>query len=394
MKYLGLTIAELKAKNANLTAVEIAQQPKLWLKIYQEIVDRKSEISHFLEDIDSNDQVILTGAGSSSFIGEALESVYIQQFNSNTRAVPTTTILTHPETYFSQERPTLLISFARSGNSPESRAVMALANQLCGEIKHLVITCNEHGQMIKEIETGRDFVLLLPKEADDQSLAMTGSFTGMMFAAYLLTQTLHIETLRTQVEHWTKQGEKLIREDYSIFKSLADQDFKRAIFLGSGPLLGIARESHLKVQELTNGRVMCNYDSYLGLRHGPKVVVDSDTLVVYLRSEDGYIVQYERDLIQDLMSQKLGKIHLAVGSGFDLAPSFDFECRIDKVENPILFAIFAVLPAQLLGFYKSLQLGLHPDRPSVNGAISRVVKGVMVYEYHRNQGKPSPLQIG
>lgn len=394
MKYLGLTIAELKAKNANLTAVEIAQQPKLWLKIYQEIVDRKSEISHFLEDIDSNNQVILTGAGSSSFIGEALESVYIQQFNSNTRAVPTTTILTHPETYFSQERPTLLISFARSGNSPESRAVMALANQLCGEIKHLVITCNEHGQMIKEIETGRDFVLLLPKEADDQSLAMTGSFTGMMFAAYLLTQTLHIETLRTQVEHWTKQGEKLIREDYSIFKSLADQDFKRAIFLGSGPLLGIARESHLKVQELTNGRVMCNYDSYLGLRHGPKVVVDSDTLVVYLRSEDGYIVQYERDLIQDLMSQKLGKIHLAVGSGFDLAHSFDFECRIDKVENPILFAIFAVLPAQLLGFYKSLQLGLHPDRPSVNGAISRVVKGVMVYEYHRNQGKPSPLQIG
>ena len=36
---------------------------------------------------------------------------------------------------------------------------------------------------------------------------------------------------------------------------------------------------------------------------------------------------------------------------------------------------------QIMGYYKSLQLGLNPDNPSISGAISRVVQGVKIYEY-------------
>ena len=39
----------------------------------------------------------------------------------------------------------------------------------------------------------------------------------------------------------------------------------------------------------------------------------------------------------------------------------------------------SIIPAQILGFYKSLQIGLMPDAPSVSGAISRVVQGVKIY---------------
>ena len=44
-------------------------------------------------------------------------------------------------------------------------------------------------------------------------------------------------------------------------------------------------------------------------------------------------------------------------------------------------AVCSVLPAQILGYYKSVELGLNPDNPSESGAISRVVQGVNIYSY-------------
>ncbi|RYZ24081.1 MAG: sugar isomerase, partial [Chitinophagaceae bacterium] len=50
------------------------------------------------------------------------------------------------------------------------------------------------------------------------------------------------------------------------------------------------------------------------------------------------------------------------------------------------FSICSTLPAQLLGFYKSLELGLSPDSPSLNGGIHRVVQGVTIYPFEENGG--------
>ena len=50
----------------------------------------------------------------------------------------------------------------------------------------------------------------------------------------------------------------------------------------------------------------------------------------------------------------------------------------ENIEEDFL-PVCAILSGQLLAFYKSLQLGLMPDTPSVNGSISRVVQGVNIY---------------
>lgn len=42
-------------------------------------------------------------------------------------------------------------------------------------------------------------------------------------------------------------------------------------------------------------------------------------------------------------------------------------------------SVCTILVGQLLGFFKSLDLGLHPDSPSLSGAISWVVNGVTIY---------------
>jgi tagatose-6-phosphate ketose/aldose isomerase len=174
-------------------------------------------------------------------------------------------------------------------------------------------------------------------------------------------------------------------------KKVADIDFKRVIFLGSGPLLGTALESHLKLLELTDGKVVCKHDSYLGFRHGPKAIVDDTTLLVYLLSNNPYVQQYEADLIAAVNAGKWGMYSIGISEILsenvvvNLPIVLSTESRIEEE----FLAVCSVLPAQILGFYKSIQLGLSPDNPSVNGKISRVVKGVKIYPYQlRNESHP------
>ena len=73
------------------------------------------------------------------------------RLNGRFEAIATTDIVTDPGEYLAQDCPTLLISFARSGNSPESVAAVELASQLLSECHHLVLTCNGEGNFIAAV---------------------------------------------------------------------------------------------------------------------------------------------------------------------------------------------------------------------------------------------------
>ena len=123
MKYLDIDTKDLKSKGGYNTAKEISSQPEMWLKTYERVLEEKDQISKFLANLvnKSNPCVILTGAGTSAFIGEVLAGVVQKQLRVSSKSIPTTDIITHAEDYFIRSKPTLLVSFARSGDSPESR---------------------------------------------------------------------------------------------------------------------------------------------------------------------------------------------------------------------------------------------------------------------------------
>ncbi|MDZ7689924.1 MAG: hypothetical protein U5K69_02005 [Balneolaceae bacterium] len=149
-----------------------------------------------------------------------------------------------------------------------------------------MITCNPEGDLAKQTAELQSYRFLMPPEAEDQSLAMTGSFSSMLLAVLLMGRLDELPSLEKAVQQFAERGRALLNEHVESLKKFAELDFTRAVFLGSGPRLGIARESHLKLQELTDGHVVCKYDSFLGFRHGPKAVIDDQTLIVYLFSED------------------------------------------------------------------------------------------------------------
>ncbi|WP_460538705.1 SIS domain-containing protein [Echinicola sediminis] len=383
--YLTLNTETAEAKGAFHTAKEIAGQPELWTMVFDQVERMKEEIQSFVAPIfkKNNARIILTGAGSSAFIGESAQGVVQQKTGVYTQAIATTDLVTHPELFFLKDKPTLLVSFARSGNSPESVEAVRLADEFCDDVYHLVITCNAEGQLAAYAEDcgGNCLAIVLPEAANDNSLAMTGSFTSMLLTVLMVAGIDELTAIKPAFENAVETANIMLRTKLGDFEKLAERDFKRVIFLGSGPMLGIARECHLKLQELTDGQVVCKHDSFLGFRHGPRAVANEDSVIVYLFAKDGHVARYEKDLAdsigQDKRDIKTVSFAAADTTGFNSILELE---AVGNAEDAVFNVLPATLVGQLLGFYKCLQLGLQPDNPSVSGAISRVVQGVNIYK--------------
>ena len=373
------------------TFKEIHQQPAMWRKEMEALLAKKAEVSAFMHKyLTPETDVVLTGAGTSAFIGDALQPVMRGMWR-NVRSVATTDLITHATYLLDKERPLLLISFARSGNSPESVGAVNLANKICKNVAHVYITCNANGKLAMQAKEaaakGESNILLLqlPEETDDKSLAMTSSFSTMLLTCLMLGRIDHLDKDVEMIEKTAQNAEAVIANYEEKLKEIAERPFERGVFLGSGALKGIAEECHLKLQELTDGAVVCKFDSFLGFRHGPKAVVNDKSIVVYLMVDDEKVQRYERDLVRqvDANNKPVAQVIVIAGKKPELEgvhADLVVQMPHGPGENDFYGIVAYVLVGQLLGFYASHAHGLNPDAPSVSGNIHRVVEGVTIYE--------------
>lgn len=368
---------------------EIFQQPLVWKKEYELLLNNKEVINNFISKHfeSENIEIILSGAGTSAYIGDILSVLYAEKGYSNCKSISTTDIITHPEAFLPKDKKVVLISFARSGNSPESIATVELANKLCKEVVHVIITCNKDGVLASGISSD-DLLLLLPSETNDKSLAMTSSFSTMLLTGLLLIDINHIEEKQKEIEDLCKDAQYVLDNYAGELAAISKRPFSRAIFLGSGQMKGMAEECHLKLQEMTDGKVICKFDSFLGFRHGPKAAINNETLLVYFFSGNEYVFTYEKDLVEQINTNNKVIGQIAVSNHqFDLSSvKFDLEINtaiISNSANSEYNFIIAVLTGQLLAFFKSVNLNFDPDSPSVSGNIARVVEGVKIYNYNK-----------
>ncbi|MGO9957402.1 MAG: SIS domain-containing protein [Solirubrobacteraceae bacterium] len=378
---LGYTPADLRSHGADHTAREIAQQPAVWREVGRAAVTSREANDAFLRPLLDGPQlrIVLAGAGTSAFAGQVLAPVLARRLGRRVDAVATTDIVSNPRECFVEDVPTLLVSFARSGDSPESVAATRLAEQCLSQCSHLVVSCNPDGRLARD-HSGklRSRVLLIPAAANDRGFAMTSSFTGMMLAAMLALEGATNELLAEQL---AVAAERVLSSRPSDAQALAARGYSRIVYLGSGALKGLARESALKALELTAGRVVALSDSALGFRHGPKAVLDERTLVVVYLSNDPYTRQYDRDIVAELRhSLPPGNIVTITARDADPLPGEGTWQLpgLDDVDDAAL-AVPAVLCAQLIGLQFSLALGCTPDNPFPSGEVNRVVQGVTLH---------------
>ena len=384
-EYAGLTLDAMRAGRADWTAREIAQQPTLWPTIVQQVASDKALHAYLAPLLaDRNVRVVCTGAGTSAYVGQCLVPA-LAKTGRRADAIATTDIVSSPLSAFSCEAPTLVVHFARSGDSPESVAAFDLAEQLIERCHQLVITCNSQGKLLRHAqEKTTGHCIVLPDACNDRSFAMTSSFTGMLLAA---AQALHIVTpLPGRLERLASVGEEVLRSLVPRVKSMVRAQFDRIIFLGSNELKGVARESALKMLELTSGRVVSMAESPLGFRHGPKSIVNENTLVVCFLSNDPYTRQYDEGLLREIRKDGRARQVIAVttrapgdhlGDNVELGASGKSQVEFSDVELCLPYVVFA----QILALHQSVSLGISPDNPNESGTVHRVVRGVEIYPF-------------
>lgn len=385
-------MANLQEKNSH-TRREIEQQPALWVKTVKQLAEERDRIESFFQQISEKHErvrVIFTGAGTSAFIGETIYP-YVRQFirkkGWEVEAISTTNITATPYYYLDKDIPTIMVSFARSGNSPESIQTVKLGEQLLDHFYEVSITCNKDGALAKRERTPEEqLVIVLPEESNDKGLAMTSSYSTMVLTAlYIFSdQKDEIEKL---VEQVSKAGQAMLETCEELIPKLVEEAIAKLVYLGSGVYEGLSRESALKFLELTAGKYPTMFDTTLGFRHGPKSILDPKTMVVVYLSNHPYTRKYDMDMLKELYTTpERGPIVALTGIEDPEVGKYSDHHIVVKEELDDIWRAFAyIIFAQMFAYKKSLHSGISPDNPSPTGVINRVVQGVILYPYEEEK---------
>lgn len=384
----GMEMGKINQLGATYTATEIRQQPKLWLETYNIIKENEDSIKDFFKRrLKSNTRIVLTGAGTSDYVGDTAYLYLAKKLNLRVEAIATTDLVSNPYEFIEEDTPTILVSYARSGNSPESVGAYDIFQENIKDISQLVITCNKDGKLAKKAgDCNNNLCLLMPELSNDKSFAMTSSFSCMLLATLLSFDIENIDENKKYVDIVVNQGNDILENRWQDVKELVDYDAERIVYLGSGILKGLCQEMALKNLELTSGKKVTVCESVLGFRHGPKSIINDNTLVIFMNSTNKYTKLYDMDLIREINGD-LGEHKLAVISyskNEELNGICDKYIEIDGQTIPEVFTVFNyMLFGQMFGLFSSLKLGISPDNPRPDGTVNRVVKGVVIHKYNK-----------
>ena len=385
---LDYTKEDLLELGAEITTREIYQQPDVWKEAFEAYQEKREEIAAFLQDIAAKHdyiKVILTGAGTSAYVGDTLVPYFKEVYDErkwNFNAIATTDIVANPQTYLKKEVPTVLVSFARSGNSPESVATVDLAKALVDELYQVTITCAAEGELALQAHgDDRNLLLLQPAASNDAGFAMTSSFTSMMLTALLVFDPEEFSVKSKRFEVLSNLSRKVL-DNAADVKELVDLEFNRVIYLGAGPFFGLAHEAQLKILELTAGQVATMYESPVGFRHGPKSLINEDTVVLVFGTTTDYTRKYDLDLVREVAGDKIARrVVLLSDQAFGLENVKEVALGCGGVLNDVYRVFPYIVYGQLFALLTSLKVGNKPDTPSPTGTVNRVVQGVIIHEF-------------
>ena len=378
---------ELEQLGASITVPEIYQQPSLWREAYDLYREKYDAIQQFLANIFAKHpavHVIFTGAGTSDFVGQSIAN-HLNQVNDLKKVCFSTVgsieLVTRPHDYLQADVPTILVSFARSGNSPESLAAVENAKKLVADLYQVTITCAADGKLALAAEgDDTNLLLLQPAGSNDKGFAMTGSYSCMSLTALLVFSTIAEEDKARYVDTIIRLGQDVLdREDY--VQELVNLDFERVIYLGAGGFYGVAHEAQLKILELTAGQIATMYESPVGFRHGSKSLINEQTIVIELTSNDAYTKQYDVDLLNEVQTDGIARRIVALSATpIDSTEAPTFVLADGGQDLPDVFLTFPyILFGQTFAIMTALKCKNLPDTPSPTGTVNRVVQGVTIY---------------
>ncbi len=175
------------------------------------------------------------------------------------------------------------ILISRSGESTE----VIKAGEKFKEIgiPTLGITLEEDSSLVKISQSS----IVLPVK--EEAIVMTKSFSSMLLTLQLIASFIKGEDINIYKD-LVKETERIINSANDL--SLNHTSYKHYVFLGLGAEEGIARESALKLEEMSLSKIEA-YSTF-EYRHGPKSLLEKGFLVsIYTKG-----IEEEKPLVNEL----------------------------------------------------------------------------------------------
>ncbi len=389
LDYIGLDMDERIRRGLVYTPGEIKKQPEMWRQTESIVHSAGSRIADLLATLDMKEtQIILSGAGTSYYVGICLEPFWRKQVSGLSEAWPTTRIVTEPGIVFDSNRPVLHVTFARSGNNPESIGAVELAQQLVKEVYHLGVTTNPDSYLARLSKSvDRAYSLVLPSEACDRGLAMTSSFTSLIVAGLTVARLLSNATQNNVVNSLASLAERIIADSNRLMGIVDEHRTERLYVMGDSSLYGVALEGLLKFEEFSDGQILGVAESFLGARHGSANVIDERTLVVYLLASNPYVRHYQMDVVREISERRPQTPSVAVTLHRDeqLTDLVDYVLVLDESglhSIPDTWrAPLDTVVLQCMALQCAIKLGKLPDSPFSHRATAKAIDGMRLHPY-------------
>lgn len=336
------------------TQAEIASEPSAWDECLK-ILGRGNHLAKLRQIFAADGDWLTIGCGSSYYAAQVAAATWTALTGERAHAFPASEILLFPELVVPRSRNWRPMLISRSGHTSE---VLKAAEYLEKErnLRTMAVSCVAN----QPLEALSSMTVVLPP-ADEKSMVMTRSFSSMILALqYLAAGWAGNSEFQDALRKISAPIGRLLEGlPARLEQFVATHEFEDYVFLGQGPLYGIANEAMLKVKEMSCSYAQCFHT--LEFRHGPKSIVSPRTLVTFFISEAGYAA--ECGMLEEV--KKLGGITLVVTNRADTAirRAADFLVELN-LDVPEYARSVAYIPTgQLLGLYTGRKKGIESDRP-------------------------------
>ena len=367
-KYLGKTWDEWNQLGAENTVLSILSQPKAWEDTLNAIEEQK-HISKFVQDFihhNPNGRIILTGTISSAYACDIAVPFLHYRKDYRFVSIPSTDIVPSPGHYLDSKIPTLFVTLSRSGNTPEQIGAYNLVKTEVKNYKHLLITCHQESELAElSKKDPNSETLFLPELANDRSFSMLSSFTSSLLALLMVFEN-DPKTRSEDFRKVAKHAEKVIQKLWPSIFDLAQEDFKKVIFVGTDAFQGLTKEAAHKCIEFTAGNVDAYFESTLGFRYRKLFALDSKTLIFQLMANAPYIRQYEEDLLHEIhantINPKIASLFWDNGEKSKTDVNYQFEVgeNISYLGSGYATIIYSLV-IQIFSLFLSAKYGIRPD---------------------------------
>lgn len=391
MRILGINESELKNIEGYFTCKEMVSQPNLWMEGVKIIEENRSRIKRFIDIIKSvkGIKIYLVGAGSSAKAASILENYIKRITGQDVCAVSSTNLITQPDSYIIKDSPVLLVSFGSSGNTAEGIEAARLLKESSSEFYQILIICSDKGEMVREFANRENVLYVpIPEGTKGKSMAATGEFTLLVQYGLMIFDIEKFEYYEDMFNNVYKDAEYFFERDIYKIHGIANKKYDTIAALGSNTLTYLASEMCLKIGELSSGLQNAQFYPVLEFRHGPKLLMNSQSLVSFFISNDPLTMKYEIDMLKECSAEKRNSIIAAVSMDYieEIDDNSDYYICFNsnkfsyRDDSHIIFQYALYL--QSLAILKAVSIGISPDKlgSDVNGFVNKVAKGVKIYK--------------